>query len=134
MIATILCLVLGDSIAKALAATQPQCESVATNGANSDQVAAAAPPDRPYARVIVSVGSNDRGHSRLPENLAFIRARYPAAEFIWIVPRKPVPGGTVAGFARHHHDLTVMLADFPSHDGTHPLDYRAVASRLPDRG
>ena len=125
------CLLLGDSIAIGIARLRPACRLVAQKGITSDEVLAAAPADRSYRHVIVAMGSNDRWRTPLPRNLAAVRTLYPKASFTWIAPRRGRSAQQVAAFASSHHDGLVELVDFSSRDTVHPLDYAAVAARLP---
>ena len=117
------CLILGDSIAVGVGMARPECMTVAEVGITSDDFAYSYQGPPGAKRVIVCLGSNDKGDSS--EALAYLRQRI-NGRVIWILPARRNQQAVVKKMALRFGDKTVTIPSV-RRDGVHPADYRRLA-------
>ena len=117
------CLILGDSIAVGVGMARPECMTIAEVGITSDDFAYAYHGPPGAVRVIVCLGSNDKGDSS--EALSYLRQRI-NGQVIWILPARRYQQAPVRKMAQRFGDRTVSIPSV-RRDGVHPADYRRLA-------
>jgi len=117
------CLILGDSIAVGVGMARPECMTVAEVGITSDDFAYSYQGPPGAKRVILCLGSNDKGDSS--EALAYLRQRI-NGRVIWILPAQRNRQAAVKKMALRFGDKTVTIPSV-RRDGVHPADYRRLA-------
>ena len=117
------CLILGDSIAVGVGMARPECMTIAEVGITSDDFAYAYHGPPGAVRVIVCLGSNDKGDSS--EALSYLRQRI-NGQVIWILPARRYQQAPVRKLAQRFGDRTVSIPSV-RRDGVHPADYRRLA-------
>jgi len=117
------CLILGDSIAVGVGEARPECMTVAEVGITSNDFAFSYRGPPGAARVIVSLGSNDKTDSS--DALWYLREHI-NGRVIWILPARRYQQAPVKKLAAHFGDKVVTV---PSvwRDGVHPANYRRLA-------
>ena len=117
------CLILGDSIAVGVGMARPECMTVAEIGITSEDFAYTYRGPPGAQRVIVCLGSNDKGDST--EALAYLR-QHINGRVIWILPAQRTRQAAVKKMAQRFGDKTVTIPSV-RRDGVHPADYRRLA-------
>lgn len=124
------CLVIGDSLAVGLgAALKAQgrvCDVVAANGLTAWQIAMRA-PQRRYGIAFVSAGSNNPKNPHLEDDLRTLRSYVRAPKLVWVLPYDRTAAKAVSANAGETGGLVVDAAWWPTADGVHPMEYRAMA-------
>lgn len=127
------CLVIGDSLAVGLAAALKaqgrKCDVVAAVGLTAWQVAMRAPMRR-YATAFVSAGSNNPKNPHLEDDLRTLRSYVRSPKLVWIMPYDRTAARAVSANAGETGGLVVDAAWWPTADGIHPMDYRAMARMI----
>jgi hypothetical protein len=117
------CLILGDSIAVGVGMARPECMTVAEVGITSEDFAYGYRGPEGAQRVILCLGSNDKGDSS--EALAYLRQRI-NGQVLWILPARRYQQGAVRKMAQRFGDKVVTIPSV-RRDGVHPADYRRLA-------
>ncbi len=117
------CLILGDSIAVGVGMARPECMTVAEVGITSEQFAYSYSGPPGAQRVIVSLGSNDKGDAT--QALWHLRQSI-NGRVIWILPARRYQQGAVRKLATHFGDKMLTIPSV-RRDGVHPADYRRLA-------
>lgn len=122
------CVLVGDSIAVGIA-PYTKCEiqakigrSAASAYANSWQLNA--------STTIISLGSNDINDPNLESILQKLRKDVTSEVVIWVVPYNPKVAQIVLKIAKANRDSYINLQAFPTADGVHPKNYRAVTDTV----
>jgi hypothetical protein len=129
------CLIIGDSVAlgtaAAIEAIRPSvCTSVARVGASTAQVRGWRLANTTYGSALIATGSNDLPGAGMRSAIRKLRLTIPSRRLIWILPYERRRASIVAEVAVRFGDGAVDLRQFPTRDGVHPVNYRAVASSL----
>ncbi|WP_343611123.1 SGNH/GDSL hydrolase family protein [Novosphingobium sp.] len=126
------CIDLGDSIADGVHAAGPGCLNLAHKGWSSARWYARYRTTRIEAdRVVISLGSNDRGIDTAPQ-IEAIRAQIEAARVVWIIPACNARAArAVETLAARYGDATLRIRSL-SPDRVHPTgrEYRRLARRI----
>ena len=122
------CVLVGDSIAVGIA-PYTKCEIQAKIG-RSAQSAYANSWQLNAQTTIISLGSNDINDPNLESVLQKLRKDITSEVVIWIVPYNPKVRQIVLKVAQANKDSYVNLQPFPTADGVHPNNYRAVTDTV----
>jgi hypothetical protein len=117
------CLILGDSIAVGVGMARPECMTVAEVGITSEDFAYSYSGPPGATRVILCLGSNDKGDSS--GALWHLRQRI-NGQVIWILPARRYQQAPVKKMAQQFGDRIVTIPSV-RRDGVHPADYRRLA-------
>src|SRR5262249_28066974 len=117
------CLILGDSIAVGVGMARPECMTVAEIGITSDDFAYTYRGPPGAQRVIVCLGSNDKGDP--PEARAYLRNHTTGHDTGSLRPQR-TRQAAVKKMAQRFGDRTVTIPSV-RRDGVHPADYRRLA-------
>jgi hypothetical protein len=114
-------MILGDSIARGIGTTRPECVTLAQVGINSrDWNDTYSRQVRPALTTIISLGSNDYARLNTEVELVALRTRVKSGRVYWIVPAiKPNKQMIVKKIAREFNDIMVIIPEV-SPDGVHP--------------
>lgn len=129
------CLIIGDSVAlgtaAAIEAIRPSvCTSAAKVGASTTEVGGWRLANTAYGTALIATGSNDLPGAGMRNSIRTLRLTISSRRVIWLLPYERRRASIVAEVAVRFGDEAVDLRQFPTRDGVHPANYRAVASSL----
>ena len=115
------CLILGDSIAKGISQSRPECVTYAQNGVNSRDWNNSYIKKIKHAKTtIISLGSNDYKNLNTEVELVALRTNINSDRVYWIVPAtKTEKQEIVKKIARQFNDNFLLIPEL-SPDKVHP--------------
>jgi hypothetical protein len=115
------CLILGDSIAKGISHTRPECVAYVQGGINSSDYNNIYRKNiKPAKNTIISLGSNDYAGLNTEVELVALRSSIREGRVFWIVPAiKPAKQKLVVDVARSYGDVVIHITEL-SQDKVHP--------------